>query len=54
MPAGAEVGRLTMVFGRRAFFGYLRAPSGGTWWFANPPATREPAPDEVAGTSDAE
>jgi len=54
VPAGAEVGRLTMVFGRRAFFGYLRAPSGGTWWFANPPATREPAPDEVAGTSDAE
>lgn len=54
VPAGAEVGRLTMVFGRRAFFGYLRAPSGGTWWFANPPVTREPAPDEVAGMSDPE
>jgi len=54
VPPGAEVGRLTMVFGRRAFFGYLRAPSGGTWWFANPPVTREPAQAEVAGTSDAE
>ncbi|WNV73578.1 FAD-dependent monooxygenase [Geodermatophilus sp. DSM 44513] len=54
VPPGAEVGRLTMVFGRRAFFGYLRAPSGGTWWFANPPVSREPAPAEVAGISDAE
>lgn len=54
VPPGAEVGRLTMVFGRRAFAGYLVAPSGGTWWFANPPLTREPAPGEVAGTSDAQ
>ncbi|MEX5716912.1 FAD-dependent oxidoreductase [Geodermatophilus maliterrae] len=53
-PAGAEVGRLTMVFGRRSFFGWLPAPDGRTWWFANPPAPREPAPDEVAGRSDAE
>ncbi|RBY77254.1 FAD-dependent monooxygenase [Geodermatophilus sp. TF02-6] len=53
-PAGAEVGRLTMVFGRRSFFGYLPAPTGQTWWFANPPLTREPAPDEVAGIPDAQ
>ncbi|SFO72067.1 2-polyprenyl-6-methoxyphenol hydroxylase [Geodermatophilus dictyosporus] len=53
-PASAEVGRLTMVFGRRAFAGYLAAPAGGTWWFANPPLAREPSAEEVAGTSDAE
>ncbi|MGY1731122.1 FAD-dependent oxidoreductase [Geodermatophilus sp. SYSU D01045] len=53
VPDGAEVGRLTMVFGRRAFAGYLAAPDGGTWWFANPPLTREPADGEVAGTPDA-
>jgi FAD-dependent urate hydroxylase len=51
-PADAEVGRLTMVFGRRAFFGWLPAPDGRTWWFANPPAPREPASDAVATTSD--
>jgi 2-polyprenyl-6-methoxyphenol hydroxylase-like FAD-dependent oxidoreductase len=54
VPAGAEVGRLTMVFGRRAFAGYLVPPSGGTWWFANPPLDREPPAGEVAGTTDAE
>jgi 2-polyprenyl-6-methoxyphenol hydroxylase-like FAD-dependent oxidoreductase len=52
VPADAEVGRLTMVFGRRGFAGYLAAPTGGTWWFANPPLTREPPDGEVAGTSD--
>ncbi len=52
VPADAEPGRLTMVFGRRGFAGYLAAPGGGTWWFANPPVTAEPAPEEVAGTSD--
>jgi 2-polyprenyl-6-methoxyphenol hydroxylase-like FAD-dependent oxidoreductase len=53
-PADAEVGRLTMVFGKRAFFGYLVAPTGKTWWFANPPMSREPAADEVATIADAE
>ncbi len=52
VPADAEVGRLTMVFGRRGFAGYLLAPTGGTWWFANPPLTEEPADGEVAGISD--
>jgi 2-polyprenyl-6-methoxyphenol hydroxylase-like FAD-dependent oxidoreductase len=51
-PPGAEVGRLTMVFGRRSFFGYLPAPDGRCWWFANPPLRREPAADEVARLSD--
>jgi 2-polyprenyl-6-methoxyphenol hydroxylase-like FAD-dependent oxidoreductase len=45
---------MTMVMGRRSFFGWLPAPDGRTWWFANPPAPREPAADAVAGTSDAE
>jgi 2-polyprenyl-6-methoxyphenol hydroxylase-like FAD-dependent oxidoreductase len=52
VPDDAEPGRLTMVFGRRGFAGYLAAPGGGTWWFANPPVTAEPAPEEVAATSD--
>jgi 2-polyprenyl-6-methoxyphenol hydroxylase-like FAD-dependent oxidoreductase len=51
-PPGAEVGRLTMVFGRRGFAGWLPAPTGGTWWFANPPLPGEPSAEEVAGTSD--
>jgi FAD-dependent urate hydroxylase len=53
-PAGAEVGRLTMVMGRRSFFGWLPAPDGRTWWFANPPERQEPADGAVAARSDAE
>ncbi|WP_138759611.1 FAD-dependent oxidoreductase [Modestobacter altitudinis] len=53
-PAGAEVGRLTMVMGRRSFFGWLPSPDGRTWWFANPPARQEPADGAVAARSDAE
>jgi 2-polyprenyl-6-methoxyphenol hydroxylase-like FAD-dependent oxidoreductase len=37
-----------MVFGKRAFFGYVVAPDGGIWWFANPPRRDEPAPGELA------
>jgi len=32
-----EPGRYVMMFGRRAFFGYIPSPSGEVWWFANPP-----------------
>ena len=46
---GAEVGNLTMVFGREAFFGYLPTPTGQTWWFANPRHPQEPVGDEVSG-----
>jgi 2-polyprenyl-6-methoxyphenol hydroxylase-like FAD-dependent oxidoreductase len=53
-PAGAEVGRLTMVLGRRSFFGWLPAPDGRTWWFANPPARQEPADGLIAARSDTE
>jgi FAD-dependent urate hydroxylase len=40
----AEPGAWNMIFGRRAFFGYVVDPAGGTVWFANvprPPVTKE-------------
>jgi len=37
VPPGARVGELNLVFGARALFGYVLAPDGCTWWFANPP-----------------
>jgi 2-polyprenyl-6-methoxyphenol hydroxylase-like FAD-dependent oxidoreductase len=33
----AEPGSWRMIFGRRAFFGYVADPGGGTVWFANVP-----------------
>src|SRR5215468_10868876 len=35
--AVADPGTWHMVFGKRAFFGYVTDPSGGTVWFANVP-----------------
>jgi 2-polyprenyl-6-methoxyphenol hydroxylase-like FAD-dependent oxidoreductase len=47
----AEPGAWHMIFGRRAFFGYVLDPAGGAVWFANVPrATVSPA--ERAATSD--
>ncbi|PVZ14286.1 FAD-dependent oxidoreductase [Actinomycetospora cinnamomea] len=37
-----------LCFGRRAFIGWVKAPDGEVWWFANPPAPREPRPEELA------
>jgi FAD-dependent urate hydroxylase len=34
-----------MIFGRRAFFGYVVHPSGDVWWFANPPTPYPERPD---------
>jgi 2-polyprenyl-6-methoxyphenol hydroxylase-like FAD-dependent oxidoreductase len=34
-----------MMFGRRAFFGYVVHPSGDVWWFANPPTPYPARPD---------
>jgi 2-polyprenyl-6-methoxyphenol hydroxylase-like FAD-dependent oxidoreductase len=47
----AEPGVWHMIFGRRAFFGYVVDPDGGTVWFANVP---RPAvtPAERAATTD--
>ena len=48
--ATIEPGVWHMIFGRRAFFGYVADPAGGTVWFANVP---RPAvtPAERAATS---
>jgi 2-polyprenyl-6-methoxyphenol hydroxylase-like FAD-dependent oxidoreductase len=49
-PDTYERGSWHMIFGRRAFFGYVVDPAGGTVWFANVP---RPAvgPAERAATS---
>jgi 2-polyprenyl-6-methoxyphenol hydroxylase-like FAD-dependent oxidoreductase len=47
VPVEAEAGSYEMIFGRRAFFGYARAPGGEVWWFANLPRADEPTAGEV-------
>jgi len=47
VPVDAEPGSYTMIFGRRAFFGYALAPDGEVWWFANVPHGEQPARGEV-------
>jgi 2-polyprenyl-6-methoxyphenol hydroxylase-like FAD-dependent oxidoreductase len=49
----AHVGSYEMIFGRQAFFGYVPAPNGETWWFANLPRPLEPSPDEQLATDQA-
>ena len=44
----AEPGAYEMIFGRRAFFGYVAAPGGEVWWFANVPRGAEPTRAELA------
>jgi FAD-dependent urate hydroxylase len=41
-------GLVHMAFGRRTFFGWVVAPDGTVWWFANPPARRPPPRDAYA------
>ncbi len=48
----AEPGSYTMIFGKRAFFGYALAPDGEVWWFANIPRGAEPARGEVEAITD--
>lgn len=36
-------GSYEMIFGKRAFFGFAKAPDGEVWWFANVPRRDEPA-----------
>lgn len=45
----ARSGDYTMIFGRRAFFGYAVSPSGEIWWFANPPSEPGARPVTPAG-----
>jgi 2-polyprenyl-6-methoxyphenol hydroxylase-like FAD-dependent oxidoreductase len=49
-PDGGEPGAWHMIFGRRAFFGYVADPAGGTVWFANVPRPAV-SPAERAATS---
>ncbi|MFC4008629.1 FAD-dependent oxidoreductase [Nonomuraea purpurea] len=43
-----EPGSYTMIFGRRAFFGYAVAPDREVWWFVNLPRAAEPDRGELA------
>ena len=52
IPVAAPAGRFEMIFGARAFFGYVPAPDGKVWWFANVPLRPEPARGELEATSD--
>lgn len=44
-------GTYTMMFGKRAFFGYVIAPGDEVWWFANLPRRDEPVRGEMDATS---
>ncbi|WP_327257073.1 FAD-dependent oxidoreductase [Streptomyces sp. NBC_01244] len=47
VPVDSRTGSYRMMFGKRAFFGYVPAPDGEVWWFANLPRPAEPAPGEL-------
>ena len=50
--AGAEPGVWHMIFGRRAFFGYVADPTGGTVWFANVPRAQVSKAERAATTDE--
>jgi 2-polyprenyl-6-methoxyphenol hydroxylase-like FAD-dependent oxidoreductase len=51
--AGAgEPGAWHMIFGRRAFFGHVADPDGGTVWFANVPRPAVTPAERAATTAD--
>ena len=45
-------GHYEMIFGKRAFFGYVAAPGGQVWWFANLPRRGDPARGQTQALSD--
>jgi 2-polyprenyl-6-methoxyphenol hydroxylase-like FAD-dependent oxidoreductase len=54
-PGGAgtsEPGTWQMIFGRRAFFGHVADPGGGTVWFANVPRPPVGAAERAATTAE--
>lgn len=51
---GLRPGIYSMIFGKQAFFGYLVAPDGEIWWFANVPREHELSRAELAGTTPAQ
>ena len=48
----AEPGAWHMIFGRRAFFGYVADPAGGTVWFANVPRLPVTPAERAATTAE--
>ncbi len=42
-------GQFTMMFGKKAFFGYLQRRPGDVWWFANIPAKKPLSSTDLAG-----
>jgi 2-polyprenyl-6-methoxyphenol hydroxylase-like FAD-dependent oxidoreductase len=48
----AEPGVWHMIFGRRAFFGHVADPAGGTVWFANVPRPAVSAAERAATTAE--
>jgi FAD-dependent urate hydroxylase len=48
----AEPGVWHMIFGRRAFFGHVADPAGGTVWFANVPRPAVSAAERAATTDE--
>ncbi|MFE3194192.1 FAD-dependent oxidoreductase [Nocardia sp. NPDC059240] len=48
---GLRPGVYNMIFGKKAFFGYLVAPDGEIWWFANMPGAQELPKETLAATS---
>ena len=45
---GLRPGTYVMMFGKRAFFGYVGSPAGDAWWFANPPRAAALSAAELA------
>jgi FAD-dependent urate hydroxylase len=52
MAGPGEPGVWHMIFGRRAFFGYVVDPAGGTVWFANVPRAQVSAAERAATTAE--
>ncbi|MFQ6398603.1 FAD-dependent oxidoreductase [Nocardia sp. KC 131] len=51
---GLRPGVYSMIFGKKAFFGYFVAPDGEIWWFANMPRSRELSRSESENTTPAQ
>lgn len=51
LTVDTEPGAYEMIFGKRAFLGYVSAPDGEVWWFANVPRSEEPARGEAESES---
>jgi 2-polyprenyl-6-methoxyphenol hydroxylase-like FAD-dependent oxidoreductase len=51
---GVRPGAYNMIFGKKAFFGYLAAPDGEIWWFANMPGAQELSKQTLTETTPAQ